>query len=130
MLFHFQLVIVAYVIIVAWLVSTNFRSAAAASEATVARGSGFLSSVVDGFLAGVYRTRAGCAFHARKPLHVAGVGGGGGATATELLLDSTFEVDTEGLIETEALLVMQDEAGKNGARCSTNFEDDFEGEAV
>ena len=120
--------IVAYVMIVMWLVSTNFRSAAAASKATTARGSGFLSSVVDGFLAGVYRTRAGCAFHGRKPLHLAGVGVG--ATATERLLDSTYEVDTEGLIETEALLVMQDEAGRARPRCSTNFEDDFEGEPV
>ena len=124
--FLFQLVVVAYVMIVMWLVSTNFRSAAAASKATAARGSGFLSSVVDGFLAGVYRTRAGCASHGRKHLHVAGVG----ATTTERLLDSACEEDTEGLIETEALLVMQDEAGKVRPRCSTNFEDDFEGEPV
>ena len=123
--FLFQLVVVAYVMIVMWLVSTNFRSAAAASKATAARGSGFLSSVVDGFLAGVYRTRAGCASHGRKHLHVTGVG----ATTTERLLDSACE-DTEGLIETEALLVMQDEAGKVRPRCSTNFEDDFEGEPV
>ena len=118
--------IVAYVIIVMWLVSTNFRSAAVASKATATRGTGFLSSIVDGFLAGVYRTRAGCASRGRKPLHVAGAG----AVATERLLDSAFEVDTEGLIETEALLVMQDEAGKAQPTCSTNFEEDFEGEPV
>ena len=122
----FQLVMVAYMIIVVWLASSNFRSAAAASKSTSAKGAGFLSSVVDGFLAGVYRTRAGCALHERKPVHLEGVG----ASATIRLLDSAWEADTEGLIETEALLVMQDEAGTTQPRCSTNFEDDFEGEPV
>ena len=113
--------------LVVWLVSTNIRSVAAASKASAARSSGFLSSVVTGFLAGVHRTRGGCPSRRRNnmPGEIAT------PTSVDRLLDPmTFEGDPEGLIETEALLVMQDEAGEVKPRCSTNFEEEFEGEPV
>jgi hypothetical protein len=108
------LVVVVYVIVVMWLVSSNFKSAEAASKASAARGTGFLSSIVEGFLTGVYRQRKG--------------GGGGGIGGGGVPGDG--EADTDDLIETEALLVLQDEEGKKKPRCTTNFEDEFEGEPV
>ena len=115
--------------IVFWLVSTNIQSVAAASKSSAARGSGFLSSIVNGFFAGVYRIRGGCP--SRRRNNIPGPGEIPTPTSVDHLLDPmTFEGDPEGLIETEALLVMQDEAGEVKPRCSTNFEDEFEGEPV
>lgn len=93
--------------VILWLVSANFRSAAAsaaASAETDALPSRYASS--RGLLSAV-------------------LGGVVGVQSSQHAL-----LDPEDAIEAEALLVMQDEKGKKKPRCTTHFEDDYEGDPV
>ena len=101
--------VVVYVMVILWLVSANFRSAAAsaaAADADALPGNGGRYSSSRGLLGAV-------------------LGGVVGVrTSTHAMLDP------DDAIEAEALLVMQDEKGKKKPRCTTHFEDEYEGDPV
>ena len=98
----FQLVVVVYVMVILWLVSANFRSAAA-NVASAGAGFGYTASSSGGLLGAVM---GGMALAAAK---------NAGVPEAE---------------EAEALLVMQDDKGGGKPRTTTNFDDEFEGEPV
>ena len=130
----FQLVVVVYVVVILWLVSSNFRSAAANAAASAQAASTrsiyrrFFDAVAGTFtgkrrsshVEGDFRTKRSVRkqeFQICVSCHFPG------------LLPGSHE-DQEDYYETEALLVVQDEKGKNKPRCTTYFEEECEGEPV
>ena len=145
--FSLQLVVVVYVIVVMWLVSSNFRSAAA-SAAKASKKTASLSRCLVGQLGSrLQRLRLmrgddvygdyGCEEEDDEDdvgevdedgvYYEDGFGGG-------LILEDEDEddEDDEFLVDadTEALLVVQDSRGKKKPRSTTHFEEDYEGEPV
>ena len=116
-----------------WLVSSNFRSAAASAAATSVSGSrGFTR-----YIKNLARKATGAARDISRINN---------SDMDEMFdeleeYEEDFDFDGEAdaldgdyyvsdITETEALLVVQDEKGKTKPRCTTQFDEDYEGEAV
>lgn len=135
--YSLQLIVVVYVVVIVWLVSSDFRSAAAAKSARISR-----------YVNALWRRATWTA----KPRH------SGSKSEIEEMLDefnelndvddcSFDEIDADEdddddeeddddyqvvgeITETEAMVVVQGASGNRKPRCTTHFEDDFEGDPV
>ena len=140
------MVIAVYVLVIMWLVSSNFRSAAA-NAAKVSKKTASLSRCLTHIGSKFQRLRllrgddnyADCAEDDEDDdldccngdddcgvFYDDGCGGG-------LILEDDEEDDEDEFVvdaDTEALLVVQDSKGRKKPRCTTHFEEDYEGEPV